>query len=326
MTAVPRVSVLMTSYNRERYIAAAIESVLVQTFSDFELIVTDNQSTDATFEIARNYAGKDSRIRVFQNESNLGQFGNRNRAASLARGEFLKYHDSDDVMYPYCIAAMLGPLAAEPSAAFALSMGRSWPGGPCPMLLTPRMCYQREFLGHGMFMCSPSGALFRTEVFRSLGGFPERGVGSDHVFWLRACARVNVLLVPGDLFWYRTHPGQEFQSAKAAWEYAIVPGEAWRALSAEDCPLEPGERDAARRNQLFAFWKLTYRDLRRARIRLAAHRLRLSGLSLSDVLRYTRRPRRSASAGTPLDESGDYLVPDWTALAPTRTESARFRS
>jgi glycosyltransferase involved in cell wall biosynthesis len=318
----------MTSFNRERFIAEAIESVLGQTFPDFELLITDNQSSDATLEIARSYAAKDSRIRVFLNESNLGQFGNRNRAASLARGDFLKYHDSDDVMYPHCLATMLGPLVAEPSAGFALSMGWAWPGGPCPMLLTPRMCYQREFLGYGMFMCGPAGALFRADVFRSLGGFPDKGVASDNLFWIRACAKVNVLLVPADLFWYRTHTGQEYQSSKAAWEYAIVPGEAWRALSAEACPLESDERLIAKRNFVYNIWKLTYRDLRRGRIRLASYRLRVSGVSFGDLLRYTRRPKRSALAGTPVDGSGDFIVPSWSEFplmprggVPTRARS-----
>ena len=56
------------------------------------------------------------------------------------------------------------------------------------MVLTPRMSYQREFLGQGMFYCGPSGALFRTGVLRKLGGFPDRGVASDYCFWLKACA------------------------------------------------------------------------------------------------------------------------------------------
>src|SRR3989304_2942047 len=94
MSRTPVVSVLTTSYNREKCIASAIESVLGQTFSDFELIITDNRSTDATFEIAQSYARKDKRIRVIQNEANRGQFGNRNRAASLSQGQYLKYNDS----------------------------------------------------------------------------------------------------------------------------------------------------------------------------------------------------------------------------------------
>ena len=76
----PLVSVLMTAYNRERYIAAALDSVLAQSFGDFELLVVDDCSTDATAAIARAYERRDSRVRVVVNERNLGQFGNRNVA------------------------------------------------------------------------------------------------------------------------------------------------------------------------------------------------------------------------------------------------------
>ena len=104
---------------------------------------------------------------------------------------------------------MVEPLEAEPRAAFALSGPRSWPGGPCPMLLTPRLAYEREFLGSGLFQQGPASALFRAEAFRALGGFPEINYAGDYLFWLHACTTVNVLLVPGDLFYYRIHPGQE---------------------------------------------------------------------------------------------------------------------
>ena len=90
MSASPRISVLLTSYNRDRYIAEAIESVLAQTVTDFELIVSDDRSTDGTLEIIHEYARRDSRIRVSLNEQNLGEYANRRRAAELARGRFLK--------------------------------------------------------------------------------------------------------------------------------------------------------------------------------------------------------------------------------------------
>ena len=101
MMSAPLISVLLTAYNRQEYIAASIESVLGQSCGDFELIVTDDRSSDETLSIAREYERRDSRVRVHANERNLGDYGNRNFAASLATGEFLKFHDSDDVMYPH---------------------------------------------------------------------------------------------------------------------------------------------------------------------------------------------------------------------------------
>ena len=307
----PLVSVLLTAYNREPFLASAIESVLGQTYKHFELLIVDDGSTDRTVEIARAYERIDTRVRVVVNERNLGDYRNRNRAAELASGSLLKYHDSDDLMYPHCLSVMVPMLMSEPRAGFGLSSGARWSGGPCPMLLTPRMAYQREFFGEGLFFCGPAGALFRAEVFRELGGFAEGGVASDHLFWMRACKTTSVLLMPADLFWYRLHPAQEFQSAKGQSEYARVPGLVWRALQAPDCPLTPEEREQAKRNRAYHVARRTLEDLRRRRWTFAWNRLRHSKMGPGDWLRYLRRPRRDAFAGTPLMPAGEFIVPAW---------------
>jgi glycosyltransferase involved in cell wall biosynthesis len=92
----PLVSVLMTAFNRELFIAEAIESVLNSTFKDFELIVVDDCSKDKTVDIARKYESMDKRVRVFRNDENLGDYPNRNRALSIATGEYIMFVDSDD--------------------------------------------------------------------------------------------------------------------------------------------------------------------------------------------------------------------------------------
>jgi glycosyltransferase involved in cell wall biosynthesis len=311
VTSTPLVSVLMTAYNRGPFIASSIQSVLAQTFTDFELLIVDDRSTDDTLEIARDYERRDGRIRVAVNERNLGQFANRNYAATLARGSLLKYHDSDDLMYPHCLAVMVPMLLSEPRAAFGLSSGGVWPGGPCPMLLTPRMAYQREFFGAGLFMCGPAGALFRADAFQRLGGFVDRGVPSDSLFWLRACAIEHIVLFPADLFWYRMHSSQEFHSVKGQREYARVAGAFWRALDAPECPLTPEERDRAKRNRAYHLMKRTLQELRRGRWRFAWERLRQSNMNAADWLRYLRPPQREAFAGTPLGPDGDFVTPGW---------------
>ena len=89
-----KISVLMTAFNREKYIGEAIESVLASTFKDFELIIVDDCSSDKTVEIAKNYENLDKRVKVFLNEKNLGDYSNRNKAASLANGKYIKYVDA----------------------------------------------------------------------------------------------------------------------------------------------------------------------------------------------------------------------------------------
>ena len=300
MSTTPLISVLLTSYNREALIAESIESVLAQTHRDFELIISDNCSTDRTVEIAREYASKDSRIRVSVNARNLGQFENRWQAATLARGEYLKYHDSDDVMYPHCLSVMVNALSAEPRAAFALSAHSAWQGGPSPMLLTPRLAFEREFLGLGLFQLGPAAALFRTQAFRDLGGFPLAGVASDYLFWLKACATVNVLLVPADLFYYRIHEGQELVGSTTAMEYArtmTAPG--WAMLNSPECPLRGAALARAKRNFVYVVARGSFRYFRRRRFSAAAAVIRYSGIAPSEWVRYLRPPHRSATAGSP---------------------------
>ena len=309
----PAVSVLVTAYNRERFIGASIESVLAQTFTDFELVIVDDCSTDGTLEIARRYERLDNRVRVVANEHNLGQFPNRNRAADLARAEFMKFHDSDDLMYPHCLQVMVSMMRSEPGAGFGLSIGLAWPGGPCPMLLTPRMAYQREFFGQGIASPGPAGAIFRTAVFRRLGGFEDVGVPSDTLFWLRACAAENTLLLPADLFWYRTHKDQEFHSPAAQAQYAKAAGWMWDALNAPTCPLTPDEREQAKRNRAFRLAKRTLQDVRRGRWRYSFERVRHSKMTIGDWLRYLRPPRLDTFAGTPLDANGEFIVPTWAS-------------
>ena len=323
----PLLSVLMTLYNREKFVGDAIESVLAQRFGNFELIVVDDRSTDDSVAVARSYAARDPRVKVLVNDTNLGDYPNRNRAARLASGTFIKYHDSDDIMYPHCIETMIAPMLAYPSAAIGMSLGRSHPGGPSPMLLTPRLSYQREFLGSGLFQGGPACAIFRREQFLSMGCFPLRGVASDYVFWLKASATVNILTLPGDLFWWRMHPGQEFQKESAQLEYIIVHGEAWKALESTSCPLDTEERENARRTVVVGLLRAVANDMRAKRYRIARIRMKESGISPAQIARYARSPGRRALAGTPLTDSGDYITPDWpgmlsAAAAVSRAETS----
>lgn len=314
--AAPTVSVLMTAFNRGRYIDQAIESVLAQSYRDFELVIVDDHSTDDTVTRALVHAARDPRVRVEVNERNLGDYPNRNRAAALARGRLLKYHDSDDVMYPHCLETMVAALESAPSAGLALSCGLYWFGAPVPMLLTPRLAYQREFLGGRLFMCGPGGSLLRSEVFAQLGGFEDVGTPSDHIFWLKACARVPVVLTQADLFWYRTHDGQSLNHPRTMMERARAAGIVWRALQSPACPLTGAELRLARQNHVWDVVREVGRTLRAGRFSIAAYQVRHAGLSAGEWLRYLRPPRRHADAGTPHPEDG-VLVSE-ASVAPPR--------
>ena len=111
----PRVSIGMPVYNGERYLQQALDSILSQTFADFELIISDNASTDATQEICSAYAVKDRRIRYHRSERNVGAGPNHNRTIELANGEYFKWAHYDDVWGPELLARCVEVLDRYPT-------------------------------------------------------------------------------------------------------------------------------------------------------------------------------------------------------------------
>jgi glycosyltransferase involved in cell wall biosynthesis len=96
----PKVSVIIPAFNADSYITQAIQSVLDQTLRDFELIIIDDASKDETWPIIKQFAEKDSRIRAYRNDVNLGITGNRNRGLELATGQYIAWQDADDISLP----------------------------------------------------------------------------------------------------------------------------------------------------------------------------------------------------------------------------------
>ena len=112
----PAVSVCIPAYQAEAYVADCIASVFAQTCTDYELIVVDDGSRDATFEVARAAVGE--RGVVLRNEVNLGPTGNWNAAVALARGRAIKVLCSDDLLHPGCLQHELAVLDAHPTVGF----------------------------------------------------------------------------------------------------------------------------------------------------------------------------------------------------------------
>lgn len=206
----PLVSILMTSYNREKYIAEAIESVLASTYNNFELIIVDDCSTDHTVAIARSYKELDSRIQLFQNEKNLGDYPNRNKAASYASGKYIKYLDSDDLIYPHGLEVFVTAMETHPHAALGLISKNPLPLQPFPILLTPAAAYQKHFFETGILGYGPSGSIIVREVFEKLNGFSGKRYISDLEMWLTMAAAYPVLELPPSLVYWRRHEEQEF--------------------------------------------------------------------------------------------------------------------
>lgn len=119
--APPQVSICIPTYNYGKFIADAIESVLAQTFGDFELLVVDNCSDDDTPQRVAHYVKKDNRIRYFRNDTNIGMVGNWNRCLELARGQYVKILCADDLLEPHCLEKSLEMIESNPMVALVSS-------------------------------------------------------------------------------------------------------------------------------------------------------------------------------------------------------------
>jgi len=203
----PLVSVLMTAYNREKYIAEAIESVLASAYTNFELIVVDDGSEDATVKIAQNYLLKDNRIQLHINEKNLGDYPNRNFAVTLARGKYIMFCDSDDEFYPdsisYCVGAM------EDNAR--VSFGVYYAGNSAePFVLSSVEAIKRHFFDDPFLVMGPGGTITKRDFFSEINGYPEKyGPANDMYFNLKVACQADILLLPNLFLHYREHEAQE---------------------------------------------------------------------------------------------------------------------
>ena len=117
----PLVSIGLPVYNGEKLVGRAIDSLLAQDYPNFELIISDNCSTDQTAAICARYAEKDPRVRFSSNPKNLGVYANFLRVLSLARGEYYMWAAHDDFWYPTFVSALMEELTAHPDAAVAMS-------------------------------------------------------------------------------------------------------------------------------------------------------------------------------------------------------------
>lgn len=284
MTSKIPISVLVTVYNRQRYLAECLQSILDSTFSQFEVVVVDDRSSDSSLQIASEFASRDPRIRVFQNPVNLGDYPNRNRAAQLARGTWLKYVDSDDRIVPACLENMLNAAGRFPDTGLVLSYPRP-ENQPRPLCMSPQTAWREHFIGRQGFFCSgPLLSLIRTECFRAVGGFrpAARNMG-DTILWLELCRRWPLVITEPDLTFWRQHDEQEFQLVRnGGWDNTHTHCKLTEVLLRDflvgDCPLNNFDRRAVRR-------KLQWNNFRRLAWHLKHLRLRQLGAEMLWTLR-----------------------------------------
>lgn len=209
----PLVSVLMAAYNPGRYLAEAICSVLAQTFTRFELVVLDDGSTDGTWELLQDFAVRDSRVRPFRNDRNLGFSGTRNRLFTLMNpaSEYIAVLDSDDVALRDRLENQLGFLEAHPElgavGSSIIIIGedsritgfRSYPE-TASAVRTSALCANP--LAH-------STLFMRKSVHEQLGGYgTELSCCEDYDYLLRMLAITDIANLPVPQVAYRISASQ----------------------------------------------------------------------------------------------------------------------
>lgn len=223
----PAVSVCVPTYNGTKYLRECLDSILVQSFEHFEVIVADDQSCDGTFDLAQEYASRDGRVRLFRNPENLGLVGNWNRCLDLAQGEWIKYVFQDDRIVPQCLENLLkqsrrdvpltvcqrdclfdGVSAAVREAYEKLlavyRLAELFPGlAHVPAELFCVACVKHLAVN---FIGEPTAVMFHRDVPRRFGRFnPDFIQLCDFEYWARIASHTGFVSVPETLASFRVH-------------------------------------------------------------------------------------------------------------------------
>jgi glycosyltransferase involved in cell wall biosynthesis len=180
----PRVSVVVPSFNNVSFIEATMDSILAQTFEDFELIVADHSSVDGTWELLQRYL-PDPRVRLLRTEAGGGAPRNWERVTAAARGELLKLVCGDDIIYPDCLRRQVEAMDANPSVVLvaaqrdlidargALLLSRRGLAG-LTGLVAGRMAARHTVVAGSNIFGEPACVLFRRETLQDAGGWDAR--------------------------------------------------------------------------------------------------------------------------------------------------------
>jgi glycosyltransferase involved in cell wall biosynthesis len=231
--SMPRVTVLMALHNDARFVVASVQSILAQTFTDFEYIVVNDASTDASRDFVA--AIGDPRIRIIDNEYNLGLTRSLNRGLATARGEYIARFDSNDLSAPERLARQVAFLDAHKEVA-AVSCQVRWIDPDSRPISHPETVrpVTRDGIDFYAIFDSPlvhSSAMYRTAVVRDeFGGYDERWrIGQDAELWFRLRERYELANLREVLFEVRIDPasisGQVVSSRRAGH------AERWRRLT-----------------------------------------------------------------------------------------------
>ncbi|MGA2767348.1 MAG: glycosyltransferase [Candidatus Bathyarchaeia archaeon] len=215
MSGKPRVSIGLPVFNGEKYLKEALDSILAQTYSDFELVISDNASTDRTEQICREYAAKDRRICYYHNEKNIGAPKNFNRVFELSSGEYFKWIAYDDVYAPEFLQKCVAVLDKDPSAVLCHSKtSRIDENGTLVGNYDHRTLRRisswkpHERFGDLISIRNPCWAVFGVVRASSFKKTPLHGsyIGADRNLLAEIGLMGRIIEIPEHLFFRRDHP------------------------------------------------------------------------------------------------------------------------
>lgn len=210
----PLVSVVMTVYNGEKYLAQAIESVLAQTFTDFELLLVDDGSNDASLDILRSYEIRDKRVRIFALDRNVGQAAAQNTGIAAANGDFIAFMDADDMSLPLRLEKQVDFLQRNPKIGLVGTFMR-WVDQDMQPLQSYSLPLDHPTIALHLFIgASLHGptAMIRRSFLRAVEGFGASVRRcQDMEFYLRLLrnTRIKFANLPETLYVYRVHQQQK---------------------------------------------------------------------------------------------------------------------
>lgn len=203
----PTVSVLVPVYNGMPYLPNALESVLRQTWRDFEVVVVDDASTDESWSAIQTIANQDSRVRAVRNETNLGLPGALNRGLEFSRGEWIARQDQDDLCDPRRFARQLAFLRVHPDVKLLFSDARIIDADGRSRGRRRTVARPEEARWDLCFRCNfpHSSAMFARETVAALGGYRNVHACEDWDLWSRVAEVAEVASLRVPLMKYRVH-------------------------------------------------------------------------------------------------------------------------
>ena len=225
-----KISVCIPAYNNESVIGTTIKAILEQTYKNLELIVVDDASNDNTVEVIKEYVAKDERVKLYQNDTNLGMTGNWNRCVELADSEYIKLICADDILFPNSLEVEIEELRKNDKIVMTINDSIMISESGKKLGVFKRYYKKGVFDGKEIarnsliasnFMGMPCAVFFRKSIFEKVGGFdPMFKYILDFDLWIRMAGEGEVSVLKPKLNYFMLR--KDSNTGKVLSEYQDV--------------------------------------------------------------------------------------------------------